>query len=160
VLSAKLVVRESAIAGVGLFARARIEAGEVCSRLSGTVMDDAAFAEYVAGRSRYSALAVAEGVNLVQDEDDPATMGNHSCDPNMWMGDAVTVVARRGIDIGVEATVDYALMTANEDWSMVCNCRSALCRGVVRGGDWRRIDLQQRYRGHWSPFIEQRIAVG
>jgi hypothetical protein len=124
------------------------------------MMDDPAFAAYVAGRPRYSALAVGEGTHLVQNDSDLATKGNHSCDPNMWMGDAVTIMARRRIDVGSEATVDYALMTVNEDWSMVCNCRSVLCRGVVRGGDWRRTDLRQRYRGHWSPFIEQRIAVG
>jgi hypothetical protein len=120
-------------------------------------MNDADFAKHIAGKSHYSALAIDEDLNLVQADDDPTTKGNHSCDPNMWLADAMTVVARRLIDTGEEATMDYALVTVTEHWSMVCNCGSALCRRVVRGSDWRRSDLRDRYRGHWSPFIQRRI---
>jgi len=41
---------------------------------------------------------------------------------------------------------------------MECRCGSPLCRGVITGDDWRRTDLQARYRGHFSPFIDARIA--
>jgi hypothetical protein len=150
-------VRQSRIAGFGLFAVERIDVGEVCCRLSGTPMSDAEFTRHVERNPRYSALAIDEDLHLVQTDDDPTTKGNHSCDPNMWLLDAVTVVARRSINVDDEATIDYALCAADDRWSMKCNCGSALCRGVVRGSDWRLRDLQRRYRGHWTPFLERRI---
>jgi SET domain-containing protein len=34
--------------------------------------------------------------------------GNHSCDPNLWHADVVTITARRDIAAGEELTIDYA----------------------------------------------------
>ena len=158
-LNPKLIVRESRIAGHGLVAIAPVECGEVCCRLSGELMTDERLSVHVAGRAHYSALAVDERLHLVQSDDDPTTKGNHSCDPNMWLADAVTVVARRPIPVGDEATIDYALLTVNPSWSMECRCSSALCRELVRGEDWRLPELRARYEGHWSPFIERRIRT-
>jgi hypothetical protein len=156
-LNPKLVVQESPIAGFGLYAIGWIERGELCCRLAGELMTDEEFGRYVRGRDHYSALAIDEGVNLVQSDDDPTTKGNHSCDPNMWMADAVTVVACRPVRVGDEATIDYALMTVDPAWTMRCNCQTDLCRHVVTGNDWRLVELRTRYRGHWSPFIERRF---
>jgi GNAT superfamily N-acetyltransferase len=96
---------------------------------------------------------------VVQADDDPLACGNHSCDPNLWMADAITIVARRRIEAGEEATIDYALVTVDEGWRMACRCGSPLCRDVVTGSDWTRHDLQQRYRDHFAPFINQRISL-
>jgi hypothetical protein len=156
-LNPKLIVRGSPIAGLGLFAIAPVERGEECCRLAGELMTDRRFREHVAGRARYSALAVDERLHLVQSDDDPTTNGNHSCDPNMWLADSLTVVARRPIVAGDEATIDYALLTVEPTWSMECKCGSALCRELVTGEDWRLPELRARYEGHWSPFIERRI---
>jgi hypothetical protein len=157
-LNRKLIVRRSAIAGLGLFAVARVERGEECCRLADELMTDERFRVYVAGRARYSALAVDERLHL-QSDDDPMTKGNHSCDPNMWLAVTLTVVARRPIAVGDEATIDYALLTVEPIWSMECNCGSALCRELVTGEDWRLPELRARYEGHWSPFIERRIRT-
>jgi uncharacterized protein len=158
-LNPKLTVRESPIAGLGLFAIAPVERGEQCCRLAGELMTDNRFRLHVAGRARYSALAVDEQLHLVQSDDDPTTKGNHSCDPNMWLADTLTVVARRPIAAGDEATLDYALLTVEPTWSMECKCGSALCRELVTGEDWRLPELRARYEGHWSPFIERRIQT-
>jgi SET domain-containing protein len=158
-LNPKLSVRESPIAGLGVFALAPVERGEECCRLAGELMTDKRFRVYVADRARYSALAVDEGLHLVQSDGDPTTKGNHSCDPNMWLADSVTVVARRPIAAGYEATIDYALLTREPTWSMECKCGSALCRELVTGEDWRLPELRARYEGHWSPFIERRIRT-
>jgi hypothetical protein len=67
--------------------------------------------------------------------------------------------ARRDIAAGEELTFDYALCTVNSAWHIdPCACGSPLCRRRVTGDDWRRKDLQQRYAGHFSPFINERIA--
>lgn len=157
-LSPKARVGDSPIQGRGLFAAEPFAAGEVVKVLGGVVMDDAAFREWAEGRDRYDALAIDEDLNLVLPPGDPAGLGNHSCDGNTVMGDEVTVVARRAIPAGEELTVDYALMTVHEDWSMSCRCGAPFCRGVIRGGDWRLAEVQDRYPGGFSPFINQRIS--
>jgi hypothetical protein len=77
------------------------------------------------------------------------------------MSDAVTLSAWRDIPTGEELTIDYCLFEDDEDhappWS--CRCASALCRGRFTGRDWRRTDLQERYKGHFSPFINRRIRA-
>jgi hypothetical protein len=84
---------------------------------------------------------------------------NHSCDPNSWMTDAYSLEARRNIPKRKEITVDIAMFESQEDsiaqWE--CNCGSSLCRGKITGKDWMRKDLQEMYRGHFSPLLNKRI---
>ena len=82
---------------------------------------------------------------------------NHSCDPNLWMQNERTVCARREIAAGEELTMDYALATRTPEWRMECRCGTSECRGVITGNDWQLPELQQRYSGHFSPFINARI---
>jgi SET domain-containing protein len=152
------VARPSDIEGLGLFATSPIAKGEIVGVLGGQIIDDAELREIARTRSKYNSLAVDEGVNLLLGDDEVITRGNHSCDSNMWMRDAFTLEARRDIAAGEELTIDYGLQTA-VDWEMACNCGSPLCRQVVRGSDWKRPELQQRYRGHFSPFLNARIAA-
>jgi hypothetical protein len=76
------------------------------------------------------------------------------------MTDEVTLVARRDIAQDEELTADYAMWEADENHVMrwACVCGSPRCRGRVTGQDWRLPELPQRYRGHFSPLINQRIA--
>ncbi len=157
-LSPKVRVGPSPIQGRGLFARQPLAGGEVVKVLGGVVMSDAEFREWADGRDRFDALAIAEDRNLVLTPGDPAGLGNHSCDSNTVMADEVTVVARRAVAAGEELTIDYALMTVHEDWQMLCGCGEPACRGVVRGSDWRLPEVQARYPGRFSPFINRRIA--
>ena len=85
---------------------------------------------------------------------------NHSCDPNVWMADAVTLVTRRSVPTNEELTVDYALFEAVEDFVAVwdCVCGSNVCRKRVTGKDWRLLELQERYTGHFLPLIGKRIT--
>jgi SET domain-containing protein len=148
-----VAVDASEIEGRGLFAARALAEGETVLVLGGTLIGDAELSRL----SRHSSLAVGEGINLLQAEDDPARYGNHSCDPNLWLADEVTLVTRRPVAAGEELTVDYATMTV-APWEMDCRCGSAGCRGVVTGDDWRRPDLQERYAGRFSPFIDARIT--
>jgi hypothetical protein len=153
-LDRRIEARASAIHGLGLFATAPIAAGEVVERWGGRVIDDAGLAAIV---PPYSAAAIGQGRHLVMGADDPLRFGNHSCDPNLSMDSATSVAARRDIEPGEELTIDYALHTVTASWSMQCACGSLLCRGLVTGEDWRLPDLRARYRGRFSPFINERI---
>src|SRR5438067_13251754 len=106
----------------------------------------------IATLDKYSAAQIDDGWNILLGTTHPAEYGNHSCDANTWMRDALTTEAKRGISQGEEITIDYAVMTAVPNWSMTCNCGAALCRAIVRGDDWRLPDVQQRYQGHFAPF--------
>jgi SET domain-containing protein len=143
---------------LGLFATALIRQGEIVGILGGRVIDDQELGHITRTREKYNSAAIDEGVNLLLEDDELIARGNHSCDPNLWMRDAFTLEARRDIAAAEEVTVDYAMQTAVE-WEMPCKCGSALCRGVVRGTDWRIPELQQRYAGHFSPFLNARVAA-
>ena len=92
-----IVVAGAGRKGRGLFAGEDLTAGTVLVELGGRVMDDARFAAHMAAVQPFYALAIAEGRHLVLAADDPARLGNHSCDPAMWHADAVTLVARRNV---------------------------------------------------------------
>jgi hypothetical protein len=42
---------------------------------------------------------------------------------------------------------------------MECHCGASTCRRIVTGQDWRRPDLQEKYRGYFSWYLEQKIRA-
>lgn len=132
-LAAGVEVRPSPIEGSGLFATRPFAAGEVVAVLGGRVVDDAGWAA-AAAQGPVSGYAIAEGRHLLQDEDDPARFGNHSCEPTTRLVDEVTLVAGRAMQPGEELTSDYATMTADPTWSMPCHCGAPSCRGTITAG--------------------------
>ena len=132
-LAAGIEVRSSPIEGRGLFATRAFTEGEVVAVLGGRLVDDAGWAA-AAAAGPVSGYAIAEGRHLLQDDDDPARFGNHSCDPTTALVDDVTLVARRPVEAGEELTSDYATMTVDRRWSMPCRCGAASCRGTITAG--------------------------
>lgn len=126
--------------------------------LGGRMLSDEEFLRVCRELVKYSAATIGENLNVLLDDDTPVQFGNHSCDANLWMQDEVTLVARRDIAPGEEVTVDYATYTADKPWRMACRCGASLCRVIVTQDDWRLPDVQERYAGHFSPFLNARIA--
>jgi hypothetical protein len=56
-------------------------------------------------------------------------------------------------------TIDYAMIDGDPAERMDCACGAAECREVITGDDWHRRDLQQRYAGFFSRYIQDRIAA-
>jgi RimJ/RimL family protein N-acetyltransferase len=156
-ISEAVTARDSPMHGRGLFAARPIPAGEAIAVMGGRRLDDAQLAEYQHDHPRYVAAAIGEDQHVLLD-DGPLRFLNHSCDPNLWLADEVTVVARRDIDAGQELTIDYALYTVDPSWTLRCACQTIPCRGVITGSDWQLPTLQAAYGGHFSPFINDRIA--
>ena len=163
----RVEIRQSPIHGKGMFASAPIKQGEVVNIWGGTLLlteEDIAGDQAKEWRAKgYVWATIGEGLYLAallnEDEEDLTNFINHSCDPNVWMKDEVTLVARRDIVVGEELTIDYAVFEGNEKWvgPWECRCGSELCRGRCTGSDWRQKELQERYRNHFSPFICERI---
>lgn len=161
-ISPKIEIRKSPLGGKGMFALEDIKEGEKVLVWGGEWGKD--YVDKIDANK-----AKQEGKLIMQWDDDlfsvetpgdsPGYFINHSCDPNAWMIDAFTHVARRDIKKGEEVTNDYAFMEADEnfvaDWN--CKCGSPLCRGKFTGKDWRLPELQKRYRNHFSPLINKRI---
>jgi hypothetical protein len=166
----RIEVRPSPLHGKGMFAKAAIARGEVVTIWGGTLLlaeEDITGDSAEEWRAKgYVWATIGEGLYLAQwlapGEEDLTDCINHSCDPNVWLLDEVTLAARRDIPVGEELTIDYCLFEGDEDhippW--MCRCGTALCRGRFTGRDWRRVDLQERYGNHFSPFIKARIDGG
>ncbi|MFQ5719574.1 MAG: SET domain-containing protein, partial [Acidobacteriota bacterium] len=58
-----------------------------------------------------------------------------------------------------ELTHDWAT-TDDDDYEMACHCGSGRCREMITGQDWRRPELQKRYRSHMSWYLLERIRRG
>ena len=128
----------------------------------GMVMTDSEFETFQADHATYNAIQIDENLHLVEQSEITQTLEgsmNHSCDSNVWMEDEVTLVARRDISTEEEITVDYALFTTQPNWMLdnLCQCGSLYCRHTITGNDWKLKDVQERYRNHFSPFINRRI---
>ena len=152
-------IRPSALHGKGLFAKEPLNAGEIVVIWGGDYFTQAELEE----RDLTGKIVMQLDVDLFSIEepgDDPTYFMNHSCDPNVWMDDAITLVARRNVQCDEELTVDYALFEADEEsqTSWTCSCASPLCRKRVTGRDWRLPECQSRYQGHFLPLINRRIA--
>lgn len=155
-LDPRIEVRESPIHGLGFFATAPIGAGEVIVRWGGEVLPIAEL-DMLKTRERYDCAALSADTIIVFADCDPVIHGNHSCDPNLWMEGATTQSARRDIEPGEEITMDYAVLSDDPSWIMPCCCGSSLCRREIRGDDWKRPELQRRYRGHFAPYLGERF---
>lgn len=149
----------SAIAGRGLFATERVSSGEVVAVKGGHIVTTEALAA-LADPLPNSEIQIADGLHLVAlspEEYEPVMLFiNHSCEPNVGFAGNVVLVAMNDIGPGQELTTDYALFD-DYDGQMTCNCGAAPCRGVIGGHDWRRPELQDRYRGYFSWYLQRKI---
>jgi len=82
---------------------------------------------------------------------------NHSCNPNAGIKGKKIVIAIKDIKREEEISIDYAMCYCNPLYLMRCNCRSKNCRKKITGNDWRNPELQRRYKGHFSFFIQAKI---
>jgi hypothetical protein len=151
----------SAIAGRGVHAAEAIAGGEVVAVKGGHIVDGPAVAG-LPEAIRDSAFPIGPGLFLAAltcGEYDGVMMRiNHSCQPNVGMGGNVLLVAMRDIAAGEELAIDYALFLGDPGFAMPCRCATAACRGVVRGTDWMRTDVRERYRGWFSWWLQHKIA--
>jgi uncharacterized protein len=151
----------SAIEGRGVHAIEAIAGGEVVAVKGGHIVDGSA-AESLPDAIRNSAFQIAVDhflAAVTQDEYEGVMMlVNHSCEPNVGMGGNVLLVSMRDIAAGEELTIDYALFLGDPGFSMKCHCGAAACRGAVKGTDWMRADVQERYRAWFSWWLQRRIA--
>lgn len=162
-VSPKIEERNSLLHGRGLFAKETVRHGETVLIWGGDFVSTAEAMQ--AKRAGKAVQQIDRDLWDVFDyasrNDDPSYNHNHSCDPNTWMQDEVTIIARHDILAGEELTIDYAFFTLDDSYVMrdKCKCGAAHCRRVITGKDWQKEKLQKEYSGHFSPYLNEKIKV-
>ena len=159
-LTEKCEVRNRDVAGgKAVFARERIEVGELIAVWSGRLVSADELDDLPEDIRRHTAQ-VEESLYLASlTPDEPPDYINHSCEPNAGLDGQIAIVAMQLIRPGDEVTIDYAMCDGSPYDEFDCACGSVQCRGRVTGNDWRDPLLWKRYAGHFSPYLLRRIAA-
>jgi SET domain-containing protein len=157
-ISPKLEVRPNpAKGGYGLFAAEPIQPDELLLVWGGGIFTYEAYLQVPESR-RAHFVQVEEDLYLGNpDEPEAGDYINHSCSPNAGLHGQIAVVAIGAIQPGAEICFDYAMSDGSPYDEFECGCGAPDCRGRVTGEDWKRADLQQRYAGYFSPYLQRRI---
>ena len=145
--------------GLGIYATEPIAAGTTVCGFGGSVVD----------RMEFDTLDEDLRTHAIQIDDDlylvsvppfaDADYINHSCEPNCGIVGTCLIVTMRDVEAGDELCFDYAMSDTNDYDEFVCECGLPSCRQLITGGDWKLPELQERYDGWFSSYIERRIAV-
>ncbi|HEY7910964.1 MAG TPA: SET domain-containing protein-lysine N-methyltransferase [Blastocatellia bacterium] len=161
-ISPKAVVKQSSIHGKGLFARERINKGEIVCVKGGYIFNRQTLAQ-TQEKLGPAEIQIAEDLFIgpVDGEQREGGMifSNHSCDPNIGVRGQIVFVAMRDIEPGEELTHDWAT-TDDDSYEMQCKCGAKGCRGIITGQDWRRSDLQQKYGNYMSWYLQRKVTRG
>lgn len=158
----KIEVRGAASKGRGLFTKSPIAKGEVVVIQGGKIVENREIDEPPLCDFRYDCFQIEEGFYICPaecnaDKKEGIFLMNHSCSPNCGVRGQATFVAMRDIGTDEELTYDYAMTDIYHDgagWEdMECLCGSVDCRKTVTGHDWKRADLQERYKGYFSHYV-------
>lgn len=142
----------------GLFAREAIPPGELLVMWSGRLVA-------LDHLDQIPPLLVSRSVQVEEHlvlvpvvEGEPADFVNHSCNPNAGLSGQTALVALRAIAAGEEICYDYAMTDGSPYDEFDCSCGEPDCRQHITGNDWQLPALQERYAGHFSPYLQRRIA--
>jgi hypothetical protein len=136
-----------------------MDAGEIVCVKGGYIFTRAALAE-VAPVLGPAEIQIADdlfiGPRELDEREGAMIFSNHSCEPNIGVQGQIVFVALRQILPGEELTHDWAT-TDDDEYTLECRCGAPTCRRILTGKDWKRQDLQRKYRGLFSWYIERLI---
>ncbi len=158
-LSTKLEIRqEKTIEGRGMFARRPIAKGEIITIWGGDVVPTEIWRHLPEEQRRQSAQ-VEENFYLVSTKSGPGDFINHCCDPNAGLDGQIVIRAMRAIQPGEEVCIDYAMCDSTPGEDFTCACGAPNCRHVITAEDWKLPELQKRYAGFFSPYLQRKIDL-
>lgn len=157
IYSSKIELRKSKIHGTGTFAKTAIIKGEVLFVKNGHILPN----EEKCSNSVIDCYWPIDDYHVLgaktEDECDKVKLFiNHSCNPNCGLQGINVGLAIRDIAAGEEITFDYATLD-NEDYSFACKCGNSECRGTITGYDWKKPELQEKYRDYFVDYLQEKI---
>lgn len=158
-MNPKLEVRESQSGGKGVFASEKIKANELLAIFGGCVMSGSdEIGDWALQVDENIVIGVPPGENI---ENDQASFFNHSCNPSAGIKGQIMLVAMKNIFPGAEVTFDYAMVlhpsVGCSPYKMQCSCGATNCRKMITDEDWRLPELQSRYDGWFSFYLQEKI---
>lgn len=161
-LSPKCFVGESPREGMGVFASAPLEAGELVAVWGGVIYtaDEIVGIAKVFPHFKTHPFEVCEGFymgSISNTAIDDAERFNHSCDPNVGVKGQIIVLARRDIEAGEELAFDYDT-TDVAPAEFRCRCGAANCRGTVDGSGFRSEQFRLQHAGWLSWSISEKVG--
>jgi len=160
-INQKIKIGDAGPKGKGLFAEKFIQKGEIVVIFQGKIVETNSIEKSLYKNVSNHCFQIEKELYLCPVEPEVQKLEsvfffNHSCEPNCGVRGQATFVAMRDIQPREEITFDYA-MTDNLDCEMRCFCGSHNCRKMITGNDWRRKDLQEKYRGYFSRYLQEII---
>lgn len=162
-LTPKTEVRKSSIDKKSVFAKKLIKKNELISVFGGYIIKGKDYRKLMKkgfGRIAGYSIQVSKDFHLatLNPKDlDGSDFFNHSCNPNTGIKGQILLVAIRDIQPGEEITFDYAMTDCDPDDYFKCNCGAKNCRKVITGNDWKKAELQKKYKGYFSWYIQEKI---
>jgi len=154
-------VTESRIEGRGLFAREAIRRDEIVAIKGGHIFNRRTLLE-VAAALGPAEIQIGEdlfiGPLAESEREGSMIFSNHSCEPNIGVQGQIVFVAMQDIEAGEELTHDWAT-TDDDAYRMECRCGTSSCRKIITGQDWRRKDLQEKYKRYMSWYLLEKIKA-
>jgi hypothetical protein len=142
--------------GHGVFAQQIIKKGELLAVFGGTICEGNVV-HNLPDCDRGLCIQVEDDLFLMPRPVGDADYVNHGCDPNAGLSGQIVLVAMRDIQPGEEVCFDYAMSDASPYDEFECDCGAKNCRRKVTGNDWQIPEIQKRYAGYFSPYIQRRI---
>jgi SET domain-containing protein len=160
-LNPKTEVRDSNICARGVFAKEKINKGEIIRVTGGIIVPKTDV-------DKYNQLMNYVVDNIALDISDEFLMAptredleltaliNHSCSPNSGFRDTVTIVAIKDIEPNEEICWDYAFSQTLFP-PFKCNCKTSNCRGTINPDDWKIKSIQEEYGNYFSPYLKTKF---
>lgn len=165
----KIELRDAGVTGIGSFLTDSVKKGEILIVQGGRIIPGALLDEPEYEPYGYHCFQVEREqyicpVELRRESADGVFNVNHSCEPTAGFQGQITMVSIQDLAAGEEVTFDYAMTDVSseeEGWEdMECLCGTPSCRKVVGGNDWKLPELQERYKGYFSPYVQRLIDSG
>ncbi len=158
-LTPKAEVREIAGKGKGIIAIAPIKKGEIVSITGGVIIPVSEWENFRESYGDYAYFIEEEFLIAPLDPKNPTDEWrmNHCCEPNCGIKGQIVIVAIRDIEVGEELLYDYAMTEVDPNYEFNVVCHYSSCRKIITGNDWKKSELQEKYKGYFSLFIQEKI---
>jgi uncharacterized protein len=153
------VYRKDSRCNKGVFAKEMIEAGENLAIFGGRVIP-------ISEETGDWGIQIDEDFVINAYEPNTSLMEesfffNHSCEPNAGIKGQIFLIAMRDILKDEEITFDYAMCLHEtkgaSPYLLECHCDTSNCRCVITDNDWKIPELQRKYNGWFSWYLQEKI---
>lgn len=147
--------------GFGVFSKAELKPGAMIGIEAGGEIISRAEARTRKQRGDDHAHQVAPNFYWAaknKRDETPLDCINHCCDPNVGLFGGTTWVVRKHIlPHKDELGNDYATFDFDPHYKFKCECEAPNCRKRLTGNDWKKLGLQIRHWGFFTPFKQREI---